>query len=318
MKKAVITGGLGFVGRVLTQRLVQEGWSVKVLSRSLPRGEGGNPSVQVVKVDYNDIAALSAALDGADTVFHLAAAIFAFNREEFERANVALTANLAEAAVKAGVKAFIYLSSQAAAGPSQYKNNPRAEDDTPAPVSDYGATKLAAEEIVEKLPADMHKVILRAPVVYGRDDSGVSKIAAWVKRGFMINAGPADTFFNFIYVDDLAQALYTAAETPQAGGQIFFVCENAGYSWKYFIEAMAGAMSCPRPVMFSLPHFALEIAAFIYEFIARIFRFAPALNYDKVKEADIKGHWLCNPQKWINLTGQKFVPLKEGLEVSFK
>ena len=145
MKKAVITGGMGFVGRALADKLRGQGCGVRVLSRSARLVQG----VEAVRVDYNDISSLSAALAGADTLFHLAAAIFAFNKKEFERANVDLTANLSCAAAAAGVKNFIYLSSQAAAGPSADKNKPRTEDDIPAPVSDYGATKLAAEEVVK-------------------------------------------------------------------------------------------------------------------------------------------------------------------------
>lgn len=314
--KAVITGGMGFVGQRLADKLMRQGYSVKIFSRAA-RGAEGSSALQIVSVDYRDVENLAAQMAGADIVFHLAAAIFAFNKEEFKKANVDVTANLAQAAEKAGVKAFVYLSSQAAAGPSQYKDNPRGEADTPAPVSDYGITKLAAEDFVNKLPRHMHKVILRAPVVYGRNDSGVSKIAAWVRRGIMVNAGPAETFFNFIYIDDLVEALYTAANTPAASGNTYFVCENASYSWQYFINTMAAAMNRPRPIMTRLPRFMLEFAAFIYELIARIFKISPALNYDKIKEADIKGHWVCTPQKWITLTGQQFIPLEEGLKKSF-
>ena len=114
----------------------------------------------------------------------MAAAIFAFNREEFYKANVEVTKNLCQAAAQTPeIKSFVYLSSQAAAGPSEYKNNPIDERSAAAPVSDYGATKLAAEEYVLKLPQNIHKTVIRAPVVYGKNDSGVSKIASWVARG---------------------------------------------------------------------------------------------------------------------------------------
>jgi nucleoside-diphosphate-sugar epimerase len=318
MKKAVITGGMGFVGRRLADRLIEKGYTVKIFSRSGGAGPGGRAVPEVTRVDYRDSDGLAKELSGADIVFHLAAAIFAFNKEEFEAANVEVTKNMAEAAAKAGVGRFVYLSSQAAAGPSRYKNNPRTEADAPAPVSDYGATKLTAEEFVNKLPAVMHKAVLRAPVVYGRHDSGVSKIAAWVKRGFMVNAGSGGTFFNFVYIDDLVAALCTAAEDPRANGQTFFVCESASYSWKYFINAMARAMGSPAPLLLPLPYFMLEVIAFLYEAAARIFGFAPALNYDKIKEARIKGHWTCSPQKWIDLTGQTFTALDYGLKESFK
>ena len=239
MKKAVITGGNGFVGKRLTDELLKKGYTVKIFSRSAPKAYADNPAVEIVKVDYNDIENLKKELEGADSVFHLAAAIFAFNREEFWQANVTVTQNLVEAVRYAGcIKSFVYLSSQAAAGPSEYKNNPRTESDVPAPVSDYGITKLKAEESLLALPDEVHRTVLRAPVVYGRNDSGVSKIASWVKRGIMVNTSSGEAFFNFVYVEDLVKALYTASVTPQTDRQTFFVGEVQSYSWKYFINTM--------------------------------------------------------------------------------
>lgn len=319
MKKAVITGGNGFVGKILTDKLIENGYTVKIFSRSKPSAFADNPAVETVKVDYNNVENLAAELSDAEAVFHLAAAIFAFNKEEFWQANVTVTENLAQAVRQAGcIKSFVYLSSQAAAGPSAYKNNPKTEADAPNPVSDYGITKLKAEEVVLSLPQEVHKVILRAPVVYGRNDSGVSKIAGWVKKGFMVNTSSGEMFFNFVYVEDLVKALYTASVTPQADGQVFFVGEAQSYSWQHFINSMADAMGSPRPIMFTLPFFFLEVAAFLYESTAKIFGITPALNYDKIKEASITGHWVCNTNKWMALTGQSFTPLEQGLRESFK
>lgn len=318
MKTAVITGGKGFVGGRLAALLLKEGYRVKLLTR----GRGGktdNPMMESIGVDYNDVKDLKAALKGSDCVFHLAAAIFAFNKEEFYKANVEVTKNLCEAAAQTpGLESFVYLSSQAAAGPSEYKNNPVDERAAPAPVSDYGETKLEAEKYVMQLPQSMRKTVLRAPVVYGKNDSGVSKIAAWVARGIMVNTSSSEMFFNFIYVEDLVSALYKASLLQEADGQIFFVCEPAGYSWKYFINSMADAMGKQRPLMFNMPYFVLEAAAFVYESAARVFSITPALNYDKIKEAAIKGHWVCSSQKWVSLTGQQFTPLAEGLKKSFQ
>ncbi len=317
MTRAVITGGNGFVGKKLTDELLKYGYTVRILSRSEAKNPPDNPAVEIVKVDYDDVADITSALEGATVVFHLAAAIFAFNREQFHQANAALTEKLVLAA--AGVptiEKFVYLSSQAAAGPSTYKNNPVTEDDEPAPVSDYGQTKLEGEKALENL-GNIHKVIIRAPVIYGKNDSGVSKIASWVGRGIMVNTSAGDMFFNFVYVDDLVHALYLAAATPQANGQVFFVCEPTAYTWRNFINKMAAAMRKPNPVMFTAPYFVLEVVAFIYEFFAHIFGITPALNYDKIKEANIRGHWVCSPKKWITMTGQSFTPLQDGLRKSF-
>ena len=164
----------------------------------------------------------------------------------------------------------------------------------------------------------MHRVILRAPVVFGRNDSGVSKIASWVKRGLMVNTSSGETYFNFIYVEDLVNALFKASTLSEANGQVFFVGEDKSYSWTYFITTMAEKMGVPKPFMFTLPLWALEGVAWCYQNLAKIFKFTPALNYDKVREAAIKGDWVFTSKKWNDLTAQKFTPLEQALEESFK
>ena len=318
MKTAVITGGLGFVGQRLCEKLLKEGYKVRIFSRGTYKGEA-RENVEVVKVDYSNIAALRTNLKGANIVFHLAACLFGYDYQDFYKANVELSKNICAAAQGIlGLDAFVYLSSQAAAGPARNRKHPITETDEPNPVSDYGRTKLGAEEYVLNLPQNMHRVILRAPVVFGRNDSGVSKIASWVKRGLMVNTSSGETYFNFIYVEDLVEALFKASTLSAANGQVFFIGEDKSYSWTYFITTMAEKMGVPRPFMFTLPLWALEGVAWCYQNLAKIFRFTPALNYDKVREAAIKGDWVFTSKKWNDLTGQKFTPLEQALEESFK
>ena len=101
-------------------------------------------------------------------------------------------------------------------------------------------------------------------------------------------------------------------------GQVFFVGEDKSYSWTYFITTMAEKMGVPKPFMFTLPLWALEGVAWCYQNLAKIFKFTPALNYDKVREAAIKGDWVFTSKKWNDLTAQKFTPLEQALEESFK
>ena len=317
MKTAVITGGLGFVGQRLCEKLLKEGYKVRIFSRGTYKGPK-HKNVEVVKVDYSNIAALRANLEGVNVVFHLAACLFGYNYQDFYKANVGVSKNLCAAAQGVlGLESFVYLSSQAAAGPAKDKNHPIDETCKPDPVSDYGRTKLGAEEYVLALQ-DIHRVILRAPVVFGRNDSGVSKIASWVKRGLMVNTSSGETYFNFIYVEDLIKALFTASTLSKANGQVFFVGEDKSYSWTYFITTMAEKMGVSKPFMFTLPLWALKIVAWCYENLAKIFKFTPALNYDKVREAAIKGDWVFTSKKWNTLTHQKFTPLEQALEESFK
>lgn len=318
MKKTLlITGGNGFIGRALTDKLLKEGYNVRITTRRAPTKQPANPAVTLVQADYNDVKSLQKALEGCAGVFHLAAAIFGFNYQDFEKANITATQNVVEAVNKTpSVETFVHVSSLAASGFATDKNAPRTEEMEPAPVSDYGITKLGGEKAAKTLRPGVKWTIIRPPIVYGRNDSGVSKIAAWVKRGLMVNTS-GNGLFSFVHVDDLVEALWLAFSRPDTGGETFFICEPAVYGWDYFIGEMANAMHVKKPFMPQAPHWLMNAAAWIYETAARITGAQPALNYDKVKEAVIPGHWICSNAKWVKLTGQQFTPLSEGLKKSF-
>ena len=315
--KAVITGGSGFVGKRLAHALVKQGWEVVIFSRhEKPQTADG---IKTVKVNYFDIEDLSKKLTGADVIFHLAAVLFANNKEEFERGNSLLTANLVKAAERAKtIKHFVYQSSLAAAGPSKNTENLIDETYPCAPVSDYGKTKLSGEIEVKKLPPQITYTILRAPTVYGGAEAGVSKISAWVKRGLMVNPSKKDMYFSFVYVGDLVNALVLAATAEGAKNETFFITENTVYTWEDFINKLAAAMGVKKPLVLNLPPVLLKFAGACYGFIARITHTVPALNYDKVAEALADGHWACSSKKWVTLTGQKFLTLDEGLKETYK
>ena len=158
--------------------------------------------------------------------------------------------------------------------------------------------------------------VIRAPIVYGGSESGVSKIAAWVKRGLMVNTS-GNGLFSFVYVGDLVAALAAIPTTKGTENQIFFVCEVHDYSWTDFIEKMAKSMGVRKPFMPQAPGWMLHVAAAVYSLAAYLTGAQPALNYDKIKEAMIPGHWICSGAKWRTLTGQQFTPLEEGLKKSF-
>lgn len=318
MKDTVlITGGNGFIGRALTDQLLAQGYQVRIISRRKPKTQPANPAVTVVQADYQNTASLVKAMEGCVGVFHLAAAIFGFNYHDFEKANILATQHVVEAVNQTpSIKTFVHVSSLAASGFAPDAQHPRTEELTPAPVSDYGRTKLGGEQAVKTLRPGVKWTIIRPPIVYGKNDSGVSKIALWVKRGIMVNTSGSG-LFSFVHVSDLVTALLTAYQLPQTADETYFISEAQVYSWDYFITHMANAMHCKKPLMPKAPVWVMRMAAWIYEQTARLTGVQPALNYDKVAEAVIPGHWICSNEKWVKLTGQKFTPLLEGLKKSF-
>lgn len=319
MKKptVLITGGNGFIGRALTQKLLKEGFNVRITTRKKVTKTPNKNSVTLVQVDYNDVNSLCRAMKGCDGVFNLAGTIFGFNYKDFEKGNVLSVRNVVQAANKTRtVRTFVHVSSLAASGYAKNPKRPRLEPNSPLPVSDYGKTKLLGEKEVRQLNQHIKRTILRPAIVYGKNDSGVSKIASWVKRGLMVNTS-ANGLFSFVYIEDLVEALFTAYQRTDTQREVYFIAENQTYSWDYFISQMAMAMGVRKPYMPKAPLWMMKLAAKTYELCARITGAQPALNYDKVTEAAIPGHWICSSKKWQNLTHQKFTPLAEGLRKSF-
>ncbi|MFA5160759.1 MAG: NAD-dependent epimerase/dehydratase family protein [Elusimicrobiales bacterium] len=315
--KALITGGTGFIGRALAARLLGEGWQARVATRRIPL----NPpqGVEIAETDYGSVESLAKAVDGCDAVFHLAAAIFACSYAEFEKANAAATANLVAACAKAQKppECFVYVSSLAAAGPGASATVARTEADPPAPASDYGKTKLAGEAALAALPSAARRVILRPAIVYGKNDSGVSKIARWVRRGLMINMCAGETMFSFTYIDDLVDAITEAQKNPALSGKAYFICEDRTYPWTHFISAMAKAMGARQPFMLTLSPSAMRVAGKIYQTVSPLIGADPVFNTDKAREA-CAGHWTASPRRWMEDAGRKsWTPLEEGLKKTF-
>ena len=315
--KALITGGTGFVGRALTVRLIADGHTVRVLTRNTP-GKA-QPGVEFVKADYARPETLALAVDGCEAVFHLAAALFAADEREFIKANVDATANLVKACNTAphAPKTLVYLSSLAAGGPSENPDEPRDENRAEAPVSAYGRTKLGGEKELSALKPEIRRVILRAPIVYGPNDSGVSVIAKWVKAGLMLNPGGGKARFSFIFIDDLVTSLHRAGTDYKLSG-LYYVSECAIYEWRQFLLDMAQAMNCKPPLMLSIPALPLKLAAIASEAGAALLGKAPVFNRDKARES-LAGHWVCTARRWEGQTGfTAWTSLSDGLAKTFR
>ena len=280
----LVTGGTGFVGRHLLERLAAEGVPTRALVRretALPRG------VEAVRGDLLAGQGLGEALRGVDSVIHLAGVTKALRREDYWAGNAAATRNLAAAVAGRGAR-LVHVSSLAAIGPS-LDGKPLGEDAPPHPPSTYGKSKLEGERIVRELTPEA--VIVRPAVVYGPGDTDVFKLLEAVARGWVVEIAGGERWFSAIYVKDLVAGILAAARSPRAAGRDYFLAHPEPLTWHALSGTAARILGRkPRRIAVPLP-LALAVGA-CAEAAAWIARKPGIVSREKIREARFP-FWTC-------------------------
>jgi nucleoside-diphosphate-sugar epimerase len=256
----LVTGASGFVGRALLCRLAEQGNVVRAAYRhdpvNLPAG------VQSVLVgDLCSSQDWGAALQAVDVVVHAAARVHIMKDAAiaplsvYRKVNVDGTLNLATQAAAAGVRRFIFLSSVKVYGESTVEGYAFHADKEPAPVDSYGISKLEAERGLQAIATQtgMEVVIIRPPLVYGKGVRGnFSALMQAVVWGIPMPLGAINNRRSLVALDNLVDLILTCLEHPNAGNQIFLVCDGEDLSTPDLILRMAFAMN-KTAYLISLP-----------------------------------------------------------------
>ena len=284
----LVTGGSGFIGSHLLDKLAAMGRPARALLRrhvTIP------PGIAAAYADLDSGEGIEDALRGVTTVIHVAGVTKALRAANYYAGNAAATERLADAAARHGLR-FLHVSSLAAAGPG-IDGVPVNEDSEPHPVSHYGKSKLEAERIVRRLIPDA--VIVRPAVVYGPRDTGVFALLKSISKGRAFELGGGERWFSAIYVEDLIEALLAASESPQAAGRDYFLAHSKPSTWTQFSDAAARIMSRRRRV-WSIPlRVAYGVAGFAegWSFATR----KPSIiSRDKIAEARCD-YWVCDTRR---------------------
>jgi len=279
--KILVTGATGFIGSHLVERLRADGHEVAALARGPQKAaDVERLGATAVEGDLRRPDGLDEAVAGADRVFHLAGLVKARNEAEYHEVNGEGTRRLAKAAIRAGVSRFVLVSSMAAAGPSTPGRRGSAED-PPRPVTAYGRSKLAGEEVVRE--SDLVWTILRPPMVYGPRDVEVLKLFKMVRRGLAPVFGEGAQELSVIYAADLVEALVAAAGAPEAEGKTYCACHPEIFTSLELARAVARAMGREVRVLRLSPALARRVLG-LTEMAARLAGRATVLNRDKANE----------------------------------
>lgn len=311
---AFVTGATGFIGSHLVESLLQKGLTVRAVVRKTSslrwlKGLG----VEFVEGDLSGRDFNPKILTGVDYVFHLAGIINAPSRKDYFEINVEGTRRLAEAAGQnqAGLKKFVFASSQAAGGPSLGERGVR-EDDPPHPVSHYGESKLAAEKVLLDYSPKFPFVILRPPTIYGPRETRVLTAFQMMKRGFALAPGSKPKWISFCYVTDLVDALLKAAFQTTPQGRIYNVAGPRPYEWLEFMESIAKAL--PRSYrLYRIPPALLFLLGAGGEVVSRLLGRSTLFTWQKVKEF-VQNSWVIDGTRIREELGwREQIPLEEGM-----
>ena len=314
--RVLITGATGFVGSHLTRALLERGDDVVCLVRDVDRATSLFPDVlpKLVTGNLNDRETLRSACHGADIIYHSAALTTARSRDGFFAVNADATQRLVEAAADSSpqLSRFVYISSQAAAGPSK-QGVPRIESDTPETVSNYGASKLAGEERVRD--SGLPWTIVRPCAVYGPGDRAFLTVFQLVRRGIMPVLGSADQELSMIHIDDLVRSL-TGVVQPATLEETYFACHPEIVTARVLCGQISAALAtgAPRdPLVFGLPPWATKSLLTLTELTARIAGKTTFLSRDKGNEY-LAEAWVCSPGKLEAATGWRAeIATEEGV-----
>jgi nucleoside-diphosphate-sugar epimerase len=276
----LVTGGTGFIGSHLLERLSAVGTPARVTSRTnFTTGQG-----------FDEL------LEGVDTVIHVAGVTKALRPEDYYTGNALGSQTIARAVARARAAGrslrLVHVSSLAAAGPSQ-DGTPVAEDDAPHPLTHYGKSKLAAEQAVRELVPDA--VIVRPPVVYGPRDTGVFQILQSIARGFVLEIAGGDRWFSAIFVADLVEGLLAAARIPEAAGRTYFIAYPKPSTWSE-LGSIAARIMDKQPHTLQIPVAAARGVGFCAEMWSRISRRPSIISREKIVEAQCRW-WVCDTSR---------------------
>ena len=313
-KTVLVTGASGFLGSHICEALYEAGYEVHALIRE-------KSNRKYLKHDWLKIHdcglakghELTYLLKKVETVIHAAGTTNAPTGEGFEKVNVGLTRMIAEESIKCKIKRFVFISSQAAGGPSNgYRA--RTEVDEDYPVSAYGESKKKAEEILKELSPELPSTILRFSPVYGPRDTESLRIFAMLARGWQPVMGFKPLYTNMVYATDAAASVVKTLSSKALPGSMYYINDGVDYSLEHLYDLMAEILEKPGRRI-RVPLWLVDLAAW---WNYNVKQEKGVFNPERIKEFKER-NWLASPQKaFKELDWKPKVPILDGLALTIR
>jgi nucleoside-diphosphate-sugar epimerase len=269
----LVTGGNGFVGRHVVSALRDRGDEVRVLA--LPTEDASwleERGIAVHRADICEPETLVAPMQGADGVLHLAAMMDVWRpMEDYHAVNLTGTENVCRAALAAGVRRFVHMSSSSVYGVAL--GRPADERFPLAPFRDpYPITKAAGDRLVQRMIVEdrLPAVIIRPDQIFGPGDHlHFGGMADRLRSGRGIIVGSGDNALPLVYVTDAVQGLLRALDHERAIGQAYNITNDRPLTQRQLMHAIAREVGA-RPPRLHVPYRALYAAGYVAERLATI------------------------------------------------
>ena len=266
-RNALVTGATGFVGGHLVRRLLQDGWSVRLLVRS--------PSAlpieiyqqcEIVKGDLSDMNALMAAVSGVAVVYHCAANVNTWDHwDAYYEANIVGVQNLLNAIAECNstLSRLVHVSTVDVYGFPELPCNEMSV--TSGSRFGYGRSKLIGEQLVGQW-AQQHRVpvtIVRPCNVIGPGSQFIQRLGKELQSGVMLKVNQGRAHAGLLYIDNLIDSMVWAAGADKAVGQTYNVRDSGDVTWSEFLCKFRGAIN-GKGIVINLPFgVAMLVARFV-------------------------------------------------------
>lgn len=264
MTKLIITGSTGYIGRALTKQAIELGYQITSLGRSTSEVDP-QASLHITTIDGQPIE-IPEEVGKDSIIIHLAgrAHILKENSDNpeqaFLHANVDFTRLVADAAIKAGAKRFIFISSIGVNGTTSH--SALNESSPPTPLSLYAKSKWLAEKNLEhQLRGKMELTIIRPPLVYSYDAPGnFRKLLTIIRTGLPLPLQNANNLRSLIALENLVDFIIKCTTHPLAGNETFLISDMNPISTFELASLLREGMRT-KTIFFPIPKTAVQLLA---------------------------------------------------------